>query len=166
MRLSLPALFGLFLASPCLGDDRIKLVRETYEKVPATILGIKEPIQVTQCSEGRIPVANVVIVADANDMIHYFTWWRDKGKFQNAEEFDRFYWQHQKGPTGKLSGKFKLAVRGPEEDALYGLLLRWTAAKGKEKDPSPFDKLMLTEINKLLGPLDDRFSAEKPVLLK
>jgi len=77
MRFFLPALFVLSLASPCLGDDRTKLVRETYEKIPATILGIKEPIQVTQCSEGRIPVYNVVIVTDANDMIHYFTWWRD-----------------------------------------------------------------------------------------
>ncbi len=140
------------------GADRIKAVRATYEKVPPTILGIKEPIRVTQCSEGKVPVVFAVILVDADDVHHYFTWWLDKGKYQNAE-FDRIYWLYHKGIAGERKGKFRLATRGPEEDALYGLLLRWAAAKEKAKESTPFDQLMLKK-------LDERFAAEKPVLQK
>ena len=145
--------------------DRVKAVRATYEKVPPTILGIKEPIRVTQYTDQAAPVMNGLILVDAGDTYHHFDWWLDRRKFQNAE-YDRIYWVYYKGISGERKGKFRLAVRGPEEDALYGLLLRWAAAKEQRKDLSLFDKDMLSKVNSLLKKLDGRFAAEKPVLQK
>jgi len=145
--------------------DRVKAVRATYEKVPPTILGIKEPIRVTQCADQTTPVVSGLILVDAGETYHHFDWWLDRRKVQNAE-YDRIYWLYYKGISGERKGKFRLAVRGPEEDAMYGLLLRWAAAKEKEKDLSLLDKTMLKNVNSLLKKLDGRFAAEKPVLQK
>jgi hypothetical protein len=145
--------------------DRIKAVRATYEKVPPTVLGIKEPIRVTQYSDQTEPVTSILVLVDADDTYHHFDWWRDRRKFQNAE-YDRIYWLHYKGLRGERKGKFRLAVRGPEEAALYGLLLRWAAAREKEKDLPLFDQGMVKNVNGLLKKLDERFAAEKPVLQK
>jgi hypothetical protein len=145
--------------------DRIKVVRATYEKVPPTILGIKEPIRVTQCADQAEPLVSALVLVDANETYHHFDWWRDKRKFRNAE-YDRIYWLYYKGIRGERKGKFRLAVRGPEEHALYGLLLRWAAAKEKDRNISLFDKGMVKNVNALLKKLDGRFAAEKPVLQK
>lgn len=145
--------------------DRIQAVRATYEKVAPTLLGIKEPIRVTQCTGQAERVVSVLVLVHANDTYHHFDWWLDKRKFQNAE-YDRIYWLYYKGLSGERKGKFRLAVRGPEEATLYGLLLRWAAAKQIEKDISLFDKDMLKNVNGLLKKLDERFAAEKPVLQK
>src|SRR5262249_6339356 len=122
-------------------------------------------IQVTQCADQAEPLVSALVLVDAGDTYHHFDWWRDRRKFQNAE-YDRIYWLYYKGVSGQRKGKFRLAVRGPEEDAMYGFLLRWAAAKEKEKDLSPFDKTMLKNVNSLLQKLDGRFASEKPVLQK
>jgi hypothetical protein len=145
--------------------DRIKAVRTTYERVPPTILGIKEPIRVTQCADQAEPVVSVLVLVDADETYHHVDWWLDKRKFQNAE-YDRMYWLYYKGLRGERKGKFRLAVRSPEEAALYGLLLRWATAKEKEKNITLFDKGMVKNVNGLLKKLDERFAAEKPVLQK
>jgi hypothetical protein len=145
--------------------DRVKVVRATYEKLPPTILNIKEPIRVEQCTLQKVPVSHNLTLVDADEVYHSFNWWLDKGKFQNAE-FDRIYWLYYKGIAGEREGKFLLAVRGPEEDALYGLLLRWAAAKEKVKEITLFDQSMLKSVNALLERLDERFAGEKPVLQK
>ena len=145
------------------GTDRVKVVRETYEKLPPTILGVKEPIRVTQCSHATVPVYIALMFTDADKTNHTFTWWLDKGKFQN-EIYDRIDWVRYKGLSSVGEKRFHLPVRGPEEDAFYGLMLRWAAAKGKEKEISPFDKEMLKNVNSLLEKLDERFAGEKPVL--
>ena len=100
--------------------DRVKVVRAAYEKVPPTVLGIKEPVRVEQCMLQKVPVSHNLMLVDADDAYHYFDWWLDRGKFQNAE-FDRVYWTYHKGVAGERKGKFRLAVRGPEEDAMYGV---------------------------------------------
>ena len=105
------------------------------------------------------------VFADADGTNHHFSWWLDKGKFANAE-YDRIDWVRYKGPGSLGEKKFRLPVRGPEEDALYGLLLRWSAAKAAAKDLSLFDKQMLQDVNKLLEKLDERFAGEQPVLQK
>jgi hypothetical protein len=145
--------------------DRVKGVRAAYAKFPPTILHIKEPIRVEQCTLQQVPVSHNLMIVDADEVYHYFDWWLDKGKFQNAE-FDRIYWLYHKGMAGERKGKFRLAVRGPEEDAMYGLLLRWAEAKEKEKDLSPFNASMLKNVNSLLEKLDERFAGEKPILQK
>jgi hypothetical protein len=60
----------------------------------------------------------------------------------------------------------RLPVRGPEEVALYGVILRWSAGKEKTKDLSLFDQAMLKEVNGLLKRLDERFAGETPVAQK
>lgn len=142
--------------------DRVKVVRATYEKLPPTILGVKEPIRVVQCSHARVPVYVTLMLTDADGVNDTFTWWLDKGKFQN-EEYDRIDWVRYKGPSSAGEPRFRLPVRGPEEDAFYGLLLRWAAAKEKEKEITLFDKEMLKQVNLLLDKLDERFAGEKPV---
>lgn len=144
---------------------RVKIVRATYAQVPPKILGIKEPIRVTQFTHQKVPVVIGLTFTDAAGTNHQFSWWLDKKKFVNAE-YDRIYWLHYKGFNALGAKKFRLPVRGPEETALYGLLLRWTAAKEKAKQIAPFDKLMLTHVNKLLKKLDERFAGEKPMIQK
>jgi hypothetical protein len=146
--------------------DRVKVVRATYEKLPPTILGVKEPIRVTQYSEARVPVYTALMLTDADGTNHTFTWWLDKKEKARDREYDRIFWVRYKGLSSVGEKNFRLPVRGPEEDALYGLLLRWAAAKEKEKDISPFDKTMLKGVNSLLGKLDERIAGEQPVLQK
>src|ERR1043166_4664612 len=98
--------------------NRIKVVREAYAKVPPTILNIKEPIRVEQCTPQQVPLSHNLMIVDADKVYHNFNWWLDKGKFQNAE-FDRMYWLYHKGIAGGRKGKFRLPIRGPEEIALY-----------------------------------------------
>jgi len=145
--------------------DRVKVVRATYEKLPPTILGVKEPIRVTQCSHATVPVHIAIMFTDADKTNHTFTWWLDKGNFQN-EIYDRIDWVRYKGLSSVGEKRYHLPVRGPEEDAFYGLLLRWVAAKEKEKEIALFDKEMLKQVNILLEKLDERFAGEKPVLRK
>ncbi len=71
--------------------DRAKAVRATYQAVPPTILRIKEPIRVEQFSEGRVPKLMLLILKDADNLAHTFTWWLDEGKLSNRI-YDRFYW--------------------------------------------------------------------------
>jgi hypothetical protein len=145
--------------------DRIKIVRATYEKLPPTILGIKEPIRVTQCSHATVPVYIALMFTDDDKTNHTFTWWLDKGKFQN-EIYDRIDWVRYKGLSSIGEKRYHLAVRGPEEAAFYGLMLRWAAAKEKDKEITLFDKSMLKEVGTILEKLDERFAGEKPVLRK
>jgi hypothetical protein len=145
--------------------DRVKIVRAAYEKLPPTILVVKEPIRVTQCSHQKVPVVIVLTFADADGTNHDFRWWLDRGKFSNAE-YDRIDWFHYKGENSLGAEKFRLPVRGPEEDALYGLLLRWAVAKEKDKEITLFDREVLKNVNGLLEKLDERIAGDKPVLQK
>jgi len=145
--------------------DRVKVVRATYEKLPPTILGVKEPIRVVQCSHATVPVYIALMITDADGINYAFNWWLDQGKFQN-EKYDRIDWVRYKGLSSVGEKRFRLPIRGPEEDAFYGLLLRWAAAKEKAKEVSLFDQTMLKEVNRLLEELDDRIAGEKPVLRK
>jgi hypothetical protein len=145
-------------------EDRVKLVRATYEKVPPTILRLKEPIRVEQCAHQRVPVVIGLVFKDADETTHHFSWWLDRGKFSNRE-FDKIDWSHYKGINSLGAKRFRLSVRSPEEAALYGLLLRWVAAKEKAKEATLFDKEMVKQVSKLLEKFDARFASDKPVLL-
>lgn len=164
-------LVGLPLAVLCPGGgaedpkdsaaDRVKVVRATYQPVPPTILRTKEPIRVTQFSEQQLPKCIILVAVDADEKSHRFDWWLDKEKSSNRE-YDRIYWY----PTGTVSeGPFRLPHRGPEEAALYGLMLRWAEATEEKKGTlNLFDKSMLNSVNTLLEKLDERFAGERPAL--
>jgi hypothetical protein len=145
--------------------DRIAIVRATYAQVPPTILEVKEPIRVTQCAEQQVPVIFNLVFTDAEGANHSFSWHLDPAKSQNRE-FDRVYRVRYTGPSPLGQDLFRLPVRGPEEVALYALLLRWTAAQEQAKDLTLFDQEMLKNVNALLKKLDDRLAGEKPVAQK
>lgn len=147
--------------------DRIKVVRASYEKLPPTILGFKEPIQVKQCQKQNIPAAFNLVITDA-ESAHNFNWWLEKERSAN-KEYDRIEWISYKGEPFKTPRDAKwlrLATRGPEEDALYGLLLRWAATKEKEKSLSARNEAVLKDVNVILEKFDERFAGEKPVPIK
>lgn len=170
------ALAGVSLIAPGHGSraaepsdpraDRVKVVRATYEKVPPTILGIKEPIQVKQCQKPNVPASFNLVITDT-DNVHWFNWCLEKERYAN-KEYDRIEWTRYKdgAPLPKDARWHRLAVRGPEEDALYGLLLRWAAAKEAAKSLSARDESLLKDVKVILGQLDDRFAGEKPLLIK
>jgi hypothetical protein len=143
--------------------ERTKVVRATYRETPATALGIKEPITVTQFTEQKLPKSVILVLADADGVTHDFRWWTDTGKTQNRE-YDRLYWL--RGTGRAQQGPFRLAVRGPEEAALYGLLLRYTAARDKAKALGAFETLMLQGAKAFVDRLDERFGGETPTLQK
>jgi hypothetical protein len=142
--------------------DRVKVIRAMYGQVPPTILQLKEPIRLTQCAEQRVPVVIGLLFTDAEGTNHSFSWYLDNKKVQNRE-FDRLYWTRYKGSDPLGENMLALPVRGPEEVALYGVLLRWASAKEKAKDLSLFEQSMLKDVNSLLTRLDDRLGGEKPV---
>jgi hypothetical protein len=146
--------------------DRVKVVRATYEKLPPTILGIKEPIQVKQCQKQITPAAFQLIITDG-DNVHWFSWWLEKERYARRE-YDRIEWTRWKDgtPMPKDIKWHRLAIRGPEEDALYGLLLRWAASKENVKSLSAHDEAVLKDVKVILEKLDDRFASEKPVQVK
>jgi len=145
--------------------DRVRIVRATYAKLPPTILGVKEPIRVTQCALQTVPALYGLTFTDAEGTHHFFAWWLDRKKFQN-QEYDLIDWVRYKGLSSVGGKKYRLPVRGPEEDALYGLLLRWAASQEAATGSTLFEQKMLDEVNDLLKRLDERFAGEKPVLQK
>ena len=78
-------------------------------------------------------------------------------------EYDHIYWTYWEEADQIRHGKFELKVRGAEESALYGLMLRWAAEKECQDDLSLFDKDMLNLARSLLEKLDQRVAAETTV---
>jgi hypothetical protein len=145
---------------PKLTPERVKLVRATYRDAAPKILEIKEPIRVTQLNEQKEPRVIVLVVSDGNGATHDFRWWLDKGRTQNRE-FDRIYLERV-GADGPLC----LGVRGAEEAALYGLLLRYTERQEKAASLGAFEKDVLKEAQTVVARLDARFGGEAPVIQK
>jgi hypothetical protein len=124
--------------------ERVKLVRQMYAKLPADILGFAEPTK-------RIVVMNKtgrwmnIILEDAN------------AKPQTITLFD--------GPVEPvgLSGSIlltsgRLPPRGPEESAVYGLLLRIAANPPENTMPQ-----LLQAVDTILAALDERIAGAMPI---
>lgn len=147
--------------------DRRKIVRETYAAVPPLVFQMKEPLLIYSSSRGiapNSPESVSIHLNDADGRIHWFTWNYDK-RFPNRE-FDRIYWQHAESPVKPMQGPYRLAPRGPEEAALYGLLLRMEQAWEKQANPELLDRERRKWAKPLLDNLDKRFADEPPVLQK
>jgi hypothetical protein len=120
--------------------ERVKLVRQMYAKLPCDILELAEPARIVAAqSDGR---ALTLLLADANDKkltIHLL-----KGPGELADSL--------------LLAAGRLPARGPEESAVYGLLLR-LSAKPPEKTP----RMQLELIDAILAVLDQRIAGAMPV---
>jgi hypothetical protein len=165
--LTVLGLFGFTLLLPCNTgraggeekDDaeRVKEVRAFYKQTPATILGFREPIKVAAIitADGKVPKYKSISFQfdDADGKRHSFDWYFEVVDLGHRGD-DRIYIYPPK--------KQKLhcvPVRGPEEAALYGLLLRWSPTTDIEK------KGIGKGVDQLLAKFDKRFG-EKPVPAK
>jgi hypothetical protein len=121
--------------------DRVKLVRQMYAKLPSGILGFAEPAKriVVAQKDGR---SLMLLLEDANDRpltIHLL-----HGRLE---------------PEGSLllaSGR--LPLRGPEESAVYGLLLRLA-----DKRPNGATEQQVQLLDAILAALDRRFAGAVPL---
>jgi hypothetical protein len=138
MALALPAADK----SPEPTAERIALVRRMYEKLPADVFGVVEPVNLAgvgfSYSDGKIRVRNVVL-KDA------------KGK--ELEIWLGSWWDEVRADSLTLSGnkKARLHQRGPEESAVYGMLLRL-----------PKEEREGAAVAKILEILDSRFAGAMP----
>jgi RNA polymerase sigma factor (sigma-70 family) len=119
--------------------ERVKAVRQMYSKLPCDILGFAEPAKriVAVQKDGR---TLQVLLEDANDkkfVVHLLL----------PPQQDALLLQ-----TGRLP------PRGPEESAVYGLLLRLSA-----KPPEKTTDQMLQAVDTILGVLDKRFAGATPM---
>lgn len=125
--------------------DRVKLVRQMYAKLPPLIFEVAEPVNVVKATMYEDGGTIVVELKDA------------KGK-ELAMILDR----RIGSPTREsmyvsyvpYSRKLVL-LRGAEEAALYGIMLRW-------KTPSDTEDWTFVSGQALIEHLDRRFAAEAP----
>jgi RNA polymerase sigma factor (sigma-70 family) len=120
---------------------RVKLVRQMYAKLPCDILGFVEPAKriVVAQADGR---TSMLLLEDANNKklaIHLLN------KLSEPQE-------------SLLLATGRLPPRGPEESAVYGLLLR-LAAKPPDRTTEGQRELLDT----MLAVLDQRFAGAMPV---
>src|SRR5262249_4722774 len=100
--------------------DRVKIVRQTYKNVSSEILGVVEPLKELHAAVAADGGPASVKVIDAKGNTFYFSiaWDHKKpiSQIQSSLTFSK-----ENGPS------LLLPLRGPEEAAVYGLLLRAVA---------------------------------------
>jgi hypothetical protein len=159
--------------------ERTALVRATYENVPADVLGIVEPVRGMQsdayedggtafvrftdargtpfvaCLDGRERVE------DPGDGKDFWT--------SNLEAIENYHlYLDAQYPTDATA--VQVLVRGPEESALYGLLLRWAKNQPRTEEVAamktvigcPDEDLTLYRVHRLLERFDWRFGIQRP----
>ncbi len=119
--------------------DRVKLVRQMYAKLPCDILGFAEPTKkiVTIQKDSH---ALMIVLEDANE-----------------KRLEIHLLQGPTAPGSLMLRSGRLPPRGPEESAVYGLLLR-LAANPPEKTTAP----LLRPVDAMLAVLDERFAGAMP----
>lgn len=120
--------------------DRVKLVRQMYSKLPCDILDVSEPIKQIVVTQKGISI--MVLLEDAKARKFEINLLPKLGKTPDAILL----------PTGKLP------PRGPEESAVYGLLLRLAA-----KPPEKTMPIQLQHLDAILAALDERFAGAMPI---
>jgi RNA polymerase sigma factor (sigma-70 family) len=126
--------------------DRVNLVRQMYAKLPCEILEFVEPLKrfVAAQKDGK---SIMLLLEDAKDK-----------KLTIIHLFDS---RLSKTPGSLLLTTGHLPPRGPEESAVYGLLLRLAA-----NPPEKTTKLQLKLLDEVLAVLDERFAGAMPIAPK
>jgi hypothetical protein len=128
---------------------RVQLVRQMYEKVPPLIFDVVEPVQLVKATMYEDGGTIVVELKDAKGK--HFATILDR-KFGSPTRESMFVFSVPFARTPVL-------LRGPEEAALYGVLLRWKATK----DTEPWTR---ESARAMLEHLDQRFAALPPAKTK
>ncbi len=134
-------------------EARVDLVRNTYSKFPVDILGIKEPITLTYASEYFDGGTIGVRVTDVNGKVFAFGMSPHNSPMQLKKKGERLE------PLGAhkflnanivIDGIFpsdensrKIWRQGPEESAIYGMMLRWYKLNKKHKDAFHIKRLLI-----------------------
>src|SRR5262249_42749695 len=119
-------------------------VRQMYAKLPCEILGFVEPTKRIVVGQTTAMGVNLIL-EDAKDK-----------KFQI-----HLIPKGMEPPNCLLLTTGKLPPRGPEESAVYGLLLRLSA-----KPPEKTTKMQLQLMDTILAALDERFAGAMPIPAK
>ena len=128
-------------APPQPSEGRVKAVRQMYAKLPCDILGFAEPSKRFVVAQ-KTGLGVELLLEDAN------------GKELTI---------HLLGKLGKQGDSLLLATghlptRGPEESAVYGLLLRVSA-----QPPEKTTRTQLELVDAVLAVLDERFTGAMPI---
>lgn len=116
-------------SGPAVGDpknDRIEMVRRTYRPVPTEILGLTQPLKLFHADmDFDSERTRFVIFEDAaGKRMHATLSGKRTDEFPNAPEH---YGSKRLliGYGGSIDSGRRVLIRGPEESAVYGLLIRW-----------------------------------------
>lgn len=153
--LAFPGDDGKIDAESTLPTDRVQTVRKLYAQLPSQVLDIAEPVTLESGDFLFDGGTMFVILEDANGKRFSATLdGRAKGPFPAKFKYSRL----QIGNANRIgSGKPRL-LRGPEEAALYGLLIRWSRTKKlKRPDDQFFAKSNLFWADRVLVALDFQF---------
>lgn len=124
--------------------DRALLVRQMFEKVPPLILAVAEPIEILKANVVEDGGTTTIALRDARGKSLSFRLDRRRGSPTREEMF----------LAEGAAAEAKVTIRGPEEAALFGLLLRWKA--GPRVAPETLDG-----VRAMLNHLEARFSASE-----
>jgi hypothetical protein len=130
-------------------QERVNLVRQMYEKVPPLIFEVAEPVQLVKATMYEDGGTIVVQLKDAKGKELAVILDRKIGSSTRESMFVSYV----------PNSKEPVLLRGPEEAALYGILLRWRATKDSEN-------WTRVSANAMLEHLDRRFAAVVPAKQK
>jgi hypothetical protein len=142
--------------------DRAEAVRDKYAKLAADVLKIAEPIEVTEVKYYKDGGSIGLILTDAKKVRHTLCMdGRKRGPFPIVLGVD----------YPGLEGGRQVEFRGPEETALYAVLLRWARSHperdylfGRRDEALDPKNRHLWQVSTFLLRLDRRFTGkeEKP----
>jgi hypothetical protein len=135
--------------------DRVKQVRALYSKLPSDILKIKEPVTVVDVEFTRIPLASIVILKDAAGQQLFVR--RDQGL--DTPTPDALFLSR----VAPFKQETRLGDRGPEELAVYGLMIRWLEAELKKPYDDRLDRWTMNDVEQFLNRSDRRYTSDPPV---
>ena len=124
--------------------ERVKIVREMYQKLPCDILGFAEPAK-KMAAWATTNGSMTLVLQDTKDR-------KISISFHDGSVF------YMANPTKISDLGDRLPLRGPEESAVYGLLLRVAA-----NPPEKAAKEDVESVKEGLTLLDERYAGAMPI---
>ena len=131
--------------------ERIELVRRMYTNVPPLVLKMVEPIEIVDAAVFEDGGTIACILKDSRGAFIGFRLDRKIGSPDRESIFLNARPDAEALRRIAAGGGIRLSVRGPEEAALYGLLLR-------RKRPATTEDVLQESIERLQASLDRRFA--------
>lgn len=162
----LPALLIVLVGAPgpAVADsksDRVEVVRRTYRPVPMEILGLTPPLRLFHADfDFDSERTRFIIFEDATGKrMHAALSGERTDEFPNAPEH---YGSKRLliGYGGSINSGRRVLIRGPEESAVYGLLIRWfeNPVLLNEKENNALRPQILGSAEFFLRALDHRYA--------